>query len=249
MLPVLIGIAALRGLCLASVLFLSPAAMDTPAPYHVELVSGHVADLRQRFTPSQIDTLEKLNRADRAGLSRFRRIVVPDCWLDDELGYSPLPRAYAAAAGQPKFLVVEQSHQVFGAYEFGALVRWGPVSSGRESNQTPDGLFHLTWRSRGRHSTVNPDWFMPWYFNFENALGLSLHRYSLPGGPASHSCIRLLERDAVWLFHWGAEWTLDASQRTVVEPGTPLLIVGKYDFGSPPPWRTLDSATMSIQLP
>ena len=113
----------------------------------------------------------------------------------------------------------------------------------------PAGLFHLNWRSRGRHTTVDPDWYMPWYFNFENDRGLSFHQYTLPGRPASHACVRLLERDAKWLFDWGETWTLDDRGWNVLEPGTPVLIVGCYDFSSPPPWRSTGWLSSGIVLP
>jgi len=36
-----------------------------------------------------------------------------------------------------------------------------------------------------------------------NKRGHSFHQYELPGHPASHGCIRLLERDATWIYDWG----------------------------------------------
>ena len=162
---------------------------------------------------------------------------MPGEWNADIWAYSPLPLEYPWAAQDSKLLVVHQPQQVFGAYEWGRLVRWGPVSTGRRALQTPAGLFHLNWRSTDRHSTVDPDWFMPWYFNFQNERGLSLHQYALPGWPASHACIRMLERDARWLYDWGETWTLDERGWTVLDRGTPLLIVGCYDFHARPPWR------------
>jgi lipoprotein-anchoring transpeptidase ErfK/SrfK len=86
------------------------------------------------------------------------------------------------------------------------------VSSGGRNNPTSAGSFALNWRSTGRASTVDPDWFMRWYFNFGNREGLAFHAYSLPGYPASHGCIRLLDRDAQWLFEWGQAWVLDPSE-------------------------------------
>jgi hypothetical protein len=184
----------------------------------------------------QLALLEKLNRADLAHLARLPALVVPAQWHDDELQYSPFPLAYPAAAGVPKLLVVDQPGQAFGAYERGRLVRWGPVSTGRRAARTPSGDFRLNWRSRGRHSTVNPKWYMEWYFNFDNAGGLALHQYALPGYPASHGCIRLLERDAIWIYEWA-------------ESGTPLVIAGQYAFGEPPPWRARDYPAHRIDLP
>lgn len=215
--------------------------------YHIEAVRGG-RDLRARFTDWRLGILEQLNRMDGDHLGRARELVVPDEWTSDELAYSPFPALYVSASTCGKLLIVDQPAQAFAAYEAGRLVRWGPVSSGRRGSVTPDGLFHLNWKSRGRHSTLNPDWFMPWYFNFENRIGLSLHQYSLPGRPASHACIRLLERDARWLFEWGEE-SLVSRRGTIVKDGTPLRIVGQYDFGAPPPWRSPALAGLEIELP
>jgi hypothetical protein len=109
-------------------------------------------------------------------------------------------------------------------------------------------MFHLNWRTLGRHSTVNPQWYMDWYFNFHNARGLALHHYALPGYPASHACVRLLERDAIWMYDWGKGWTLDR-RGEIVQQGTPLIINGHYAFGAPPPWRSLERLAEGINLP
>jgi hypothetical protein len=90
---------------------------------------------------------------------------------------------------------------------------------------------------------------MRWYFNFDNRGGLAFHQYSLPGRPASRSCIRLLERDAQWLFHWGDQWTLDDRGTSIIAPGTPVLILGRFDFDSPPPWQSLAFLSSPIELP
>ena len=200
------------------------------------------------FSSQQLSILEMLNRADTRHLRGLGGLVVPEEWHQDPLRYSPFPLRYEWAASMPRALVVHQQGQAFAAYEAGDLVRWGPISSGREAMPTPAGLFHLNWRSRGRHSTVDPDWYMPWYFNFENDRGLSFHQYTLPGRPASHACVRLLERDARWLFDWGKTWTLDDRGWNVVDPGTPVLIVGCYDFSNPPPWRLPEWLSSGIVL-
>jgi hypothetical protein len=213
-----------------------------------------VLDLRdaaasaRTYTQQQTAILEKLNRADAAHLRRLRQLVVPLDWDENELSYSPFPIDFPAVGDAPRFLIVAQREQAFAAYEGGRLVKWGPVSSGRQAYPTPEGLVHLNWRSRGRHSTVNPNWYMEWYFNFHNTRGLALHAYDLPGRPASHACVRLLNRDAKWIFDWARGWTLDHAGR-VVEPGTPLLIHGRYDFASPPPWISLDYLRRGITLP
>jgi L,D-transpeptidase-like protein len=217
--------------------------------YRIEGRSEHAGPLHERFSESQLALLEKLNRADVGHLEQLREVVVPASWADDEVLYSVLPMRYAASEPWSKFLVVYLPGQLFGAYEFGNLVRWGPVSSGRRSNPTGPGIFALNWRSTGRASTVDPDWFMRWYFNFGNRDGLALHAYALPGYPASHGCIRLLERDAQWLFEWGQPWILDPSATRVLKPGTPVVIVGDYDFDAAPPWRSLMWLSRQVALP
>jgi len=182
------------------------------------------------FDSDQIELLEKLNRADRRHLARLRVLVVPDEWELDELAYSPMPlySEWAAERGG-KAIIIDIPGQCFGAYENGHLVRWGPVSSGRRGHDTPPELGHLNWRSRVRRSSFNYDWVMEWYFNFD-LRGLALHKYTLPGRPASHGCVRLLERDAIWIYNWG-----EAARKGF--KGTPVLVVGRYDFSAPPPWH------------
>ena len=194
-------------------------------------------DPAEMFDPDQLDLLEKLNRTDRERLPRSDHIVVPDRWDAPEVAYSPLPSHVPRLEDYEQALLVHQPLQVFGAYEGGRLVRWGPVSTGRRDTPTPPGRFNLNWRSRGRHSTVNPEWYLTWYFNFHNERGLSFHQYALPGEPASHACVRLLERDARWIYGWGEEWELDDRGWEILESGTPVWIVGECEFDAPPPWK------------
>lgn len=221
--------------------------------YALEPLPKTDKELRSRFTPPQIDVLEKLNRRDRAHLIRtdppVPGIVVPTAWEGDELSYSPLPVDWPAAAAHPKYLVVHQPMQVFGAYESGRLVRWGPVSSGRRETPTPPGSFNLTWRSRKRTSTDNEAWILEWYFNFVNARGISFHQFDLPGYAASHACVRMLQRDAQWLYGWGEQWTLSKDGRVVELPGTPVLVIGAFGHGEAPPWTSLTALASPIALP
>lgn len=215
-----------------------------------QLVEGELPkeELR-RFDPDLLALLEKLNRADVSRLGRLPVLVIPATEAGDELQHSPLPLTYGWASGLPKALVVDLPSQVFGAYEWGSLVRWGPISSGRPADLTPSGLFYLNWKSTGRFSTIDRDWYMPWYFNFDAKRGLAFHQYRLPGLPASHGCIRLLERDAKWLYEWGEGWKRDERGRRVADSGTPVLILGQYDFDAPPPWRSLDWLAEGVKLP
>jgi hypothetical protein len=71
----------------------------------------------------------------------------------------------------------------------------------------------------------------------------------LPGYPASHGCIRLLERDARWLYEWGEPWVLDASRTRALARGTPVFILGRYDFAAAPPWRSVTWLSTTVELP
>jgi hypothetical protein len=242
-------------LCAAVALLPQPsrAAQSNESPYRLEPLPKTAAELAKRFTPGQIDLLEMLNRRDREHLIRVDPpvpgLIVPATWLDEPLAYSPLPGSWPAVEAHAKALVVHQPMQVFGAYEYGKLVRWGPVSSGRKETATPDGLYNLTWRARSRRSTDNQDWLLEWYFNFVNERGISFHLFDLPGYPASHACVRLLLRDAQWLYGWGVQWKLDETRRKVETPGTPVLILGPYPFGQPPAWISIDALGAPITLP
>jgi lipoprotein-anchoring transpeptidase ErfK/SrfK len=218
--------------------------------YRIEKADrGRVPPLVRRFTATQIALLEKLNRADVEHLDELSELVVPESWPLGERSSTTLPLWYAAARSYPKLVVVYVPGQVFGAYESGDLVRWGPVSTGARASQTRAGWFHLNWRATGHVSTVNPEWYMKWYFNLGNKEGLAFHEYELPGHPASHGCVRLLGRDAQWLFDWGQPWTLDRSGEVVLDEGTPVLISGTYDFAVAPPWRSLAWLATPITLP
>jgi hypothetical protein len=241
--------------CITLHLLLSAALLaQTPSPaYRFEPLPKTPSELSARFTAAQIDILEMLNRRDRAHLMRpdppTPGIVVPVTWSEDPLTYSPFPATWTAAESYPKALVVHQAMQAFGAYEDGRLVRWGPVSTGRKETPTPEGAFNLTWRARSRRSTDNADWLLEWYFNFVNERGVSFHLFDLPGHPASHACVRLLLRDAQWLYGWGEQWSLDDDRREVLMPGTPVLILGTYPFGQPPAWLALDALSTPLPLP
>jgi hypothetical protein len=202
-----------------------------------------------RFSADQIALLAKLNRADPAHLPRLPRIIVPDRWDQDELLYSPMPHVLQHLSLEGKAIIVDLPSQVFGAYKCGTLVRWGPVSSGRRSRQTPPGMYHLNWRARVHVSTEDPTWIMHWYFNFSNVQGLALHQYSMPGRPASHGCVRLLAVDAMWIYDWGEACAIDPATNDAIRPGTLVLVIGRYNYAASQPWLRPEWWTEGVCLP
>ncbi len=215
--------------------------------YRLEALTEANRNLASRFGGPELALLEKLNRADARHLFRLTQLIVPSSWRP-ELDHSPFPSTYSAAGATPTLIVVDQPSQAFAAYEYGQQVHWGPVSSGRQARPTPSGLYHLNWRARTRTSTLSGEWRLHWYFNFHNRRGLAFHEFDLPGVPQSHACVRLLARDAQWIYNWGVSWTLDAKGQ-LQTTGTPVVILGNYVFGSLPPWQTTDYWSKKIALP
>ena len=224
-------------------------SLPTPG-FHLEFVSDDFEQLECRFNDAELDLLEKLNRVDRERFIELGKIVVPDQWDLPETAYSPLPQWFTWAAYFPKAIVVSKELQAFGAYEDGHLVSWGPVSTGAQKSPTPNGLFHLNWRSKSHRSTVNRSWLLNWYFNFSNERGYSFHEYELPGLPASHGCVRMLRRDAYWMYEWGDSWELDERGWNIERAGTPVLVLGAYSHSDPQPWLQPSSIDLeSVELP
>jgi len=181
-------------------------------------------------------TVFKINRVD-AGHADRGHFLVPDS-IGTELDYSPLPRSLPELASSSKFVVVSRRVQAFGAYENGVLVRWGPTSTGKAATPTDSGLFFTNWKSRQTISTDDPNWILDWYVNFIALKGVAFHAYALPGHPASHGCVRLLEVDASWIFGWAEQW-VPGRGAAVRRYGTPVLVMGDYDYHAPAPWLGL----------
>src|SRR5690606_35867985 len=96
------------------------------------------------------------------------RLFLPTHFPPDYRAYSPYPFEYAAATGIPKLFIIDKFTQTFGAYEYGNLVRWGLVSTGRTDDLTPNGKFKFTWKAEYRQSSAAPPgevWEMYWMFN------------------------------------------------------------------------------------
>ncbi|HXI21769.1 MAG TPA: L,D-transpeptidase [Gemmatimonadales bacterium] len=212
--------------------------------------SFRLVDLRQWGGFAALDsaqrlTILKINRVDEAH-ARRRALVVPDR-VGDELSYSPFPATVPALLEVPKFIVVSRRVQAFGAYEYGRLVRWGPTSTGKATTPTDSGLFFTNWKSRQAVSTEDPSWILDWYVNFIALKGVAFHQYSLPGRPASHGCVRLLEADAYWIYQWAAQWVPGRGSK-VKRYGTPVLVMGDYDYRAPAPWMELPTAPLADQV-
>ncbi|WP_291119222.1 L,D-transpeptidase [Flavobacterium sp. UBA6135] len=193
---------------------------------------------KSKFSGSEITTIVSLNRIDKSRLSKADSLIVPNKFDDDFLAYSPFPYTIKNLFDVPKIAIFSYPIQAYGLYEYGELVKWGPTSLGTKANKTPTGLFFTNWKGEEVQSTVDDEWILRWNFNIENHDGVGWHQYELPGYPASHSCLRLLENDAKWMYDWAEEWILKDAN-TVSAKGTPVIVFGDYDFEGKSPWLNL----------
>ena len=187
---------------------------------------------------TQFHIVYAVNRTDAANFKKMDSVVVPDDLSGDIEFYLPFPVTVSALKDINKIVFFSYPTQTFAAYEKGELVYTGPTNMGREKDKTPTGLFYTNWKAEQTTSTFDDEWELRWNFNIENKLGVGWHQYSLPGYPASHSCLRLQENDARKLYEWAQQWEL-SDPETVKVKGTPVVVFGSYDFNAPKPWLQL----------
>ncbi|NBC18148.1 MAG: L,D-transpeptidase family protein [Bacteroidetes bacterium] len=183
--------------------------------------------------------VELLNRRLMQDLTVGDTIVVPTDFNLDFRAYSPFPRYYTGAREFDKLFIIDKTIQAWAAYEYGKLARWGIVNTGNpDESPTPTGRYNFNWQEEHRVSSLSPPgetWDMYWVFNFHQARGIHIHQYPLPtGGPTSHGCVRLVDADAEWIYHWADTWRTTArgsgigsGQGRIVEPGTTVLVLGE----------------------
>jgi hypothetical protein len=217
-------------------------AAEKPVRYVTFKIAGKqsLAELKSRFGSEGFLTILKINRLDQDHISFGTELIIPTEQAE-LLAVSPFPREIESVKDIPKFVLVSRKVQAFGAYESGKLVWWGPTSTGKRSTRTPAGLFHTNWRAKSKRSSVNPNWILPWAFNLDLKEGIAFHQYDLPGYPASHGCVRLLESDAKWVFDWADQWILSKPENRPLAYGTPVIIFDEYAYGQTPPWKNLSA--------
>ncbi len=197
------------------------------------------SSLQNKFGQKGTEIILALNRIDRKNIKKKDALIVPDTIVTNWKYYSPFPLIVENAFQIPKLILVSQRVQAFAAYQLGNLVLWGPASTGKEETPTPNGLFHTNWKAEETKSTFDDEWILKWNFNLDNFEGIALHQYEMPGYPASHSCVRLYEKDAEWIYNWADQWIVTADEESTLAYGTPVIVFDEYDFDSLQPWKEL----------
>jgi len=204
--------------------------------------------LKQNATDSlKIQIITAINRTDKSNLSKLDSIVIPSDFDGDIVYYLPFPLEVDYLKDVSKILIFSYATQTFGAYENGMLTYSGPTNMGRKKDKTPTGLFYTNWKAEKTTSTFDDEWELKWNFNIENKLGVGFHEYELPGYPASHSCLRLLEKDAKFLYTWADQWILADAENVKVK-GTPVVVFGSYTFDEPKPWLQLVQDAKALNI-
>ncbi len=193
-----------------------------------------------------------LNRKELRYVRVKDTVIVPDSIIADMRAYSVFPPYYPGAADIPKIIMVSNAYLSYACYEYGRIVRFAAVNTGKERTPSYPGRYALVWKEKDRRSSLDSSWHMPYTWNFHAAAGSAFHKFSMPGKPASHSCIRQFLSDAKWLYYWGSGVKFDSNRKQIPMSGTPVIIIDIFDFSRKKygPWLDLaNNKAVWLDLP
>lgn len=193
----------------------------------------------KKYSEEERYAILALNRLDSKHKYNADTLVVPAKVDPTLMEYAPFPKQLDVLSGVNKFVVFSYPIQAFAVYSNGTLEKWGPTSMGTKAKPTRTGLTYANWKKELAISTVKSEWKLPYNFNIFNLDGIGWHQYDLPGYPASHSCLRLLKDDAIYLYKYADTWILNPGGATTKARGTAVLVYGSYPWGKRKPWRNL----------
>lgn len=208
-------------------------------PKEKKLRDSLYAEFSKKYNEKERYAILALNRLDSKSKWNSDTLVVPAKIDTTLMSYSPFPMQLDVLSDVKKFVIFSYPIQAYAVYSNGTLVKWGPTSMGKKSAQTDRGLMFANWKKKLAISTVKSEWKLPYNFNIHNTHGIGWHQYDLPGYPASHSCLRLLMKDAIWLYNYADTWILNPGGATTKAKGTPVMVFGDYPWGKRKPWRHL----------
>lgn len=198
--------------------------------------------------------LKFLNRDQLNVQKRGDSLIVPSVLGLDLRAYAPFPLLYEGAQQLDKLVVIDKQYQLFAAYAFGRLERWGVVCTGaKRYAETPNGRFNMNWKQAFRVSSESPQgeqWRMRWVSNFYRERGIHTHQSAevLLSGPGSHGCVRMTETDAKWIYDWTSGWTTNR-RGEVTKLGTMVIVQGENPPQKVPKWfQTLNGVISPILI-
>lgn len=174
-------------------------------------IEWHCLKLKWTDTPEGLfgdrwpDVL-RFNRMDRRHFFGGRSIKVP-VRLDEIRNFTPLPAEFPDAAGDEKFILVDQTEMFLGAYEHGKLVFSHPAAVGIKGHRVPNGEFRIDAADRMHRSNLYtieeigrryPMHYALRFYVDKKADGWPsyyIHGRDVPGYPASHGCIGLYDEE------------------------------------------------------
>jgi hypothetical protein len=220
--------------------------------WHPLFIEPHQT-LESLFGPDWV-LVARFNRIDRRHVYPGMTIKAPDS-IDDIRTYTPMPRMYHPAARHEKYILVDITEQWLGAYEFGKLVFSTPAATGKETTETPVGMFRVSTRHLNHTSSLYKTANDEEQYPMDNALRFHvgpdnvsywLHARDLPGRPASHGCIGLFDeemqlrvfgtpqlpvlKDSQKLYMWAAgeeEYGEDSGEAEELEDGPIVEVRGE----------------------
>ncbi|KAF0218654.1 MAG: hypothetical protein FD174_2747 [Geobacteraceae bacterium] len=148
----------------------------------------------------------RFNRMDRRHFFGGRSIKVPKRF-EEITNFTPLPATYPDAAGEEKFILVDQSETFLGAYEYGRLVFSFPAAVGIKGHRVPNGEFRIDAADRRHKSNLYTIEEIgrryPMHYGLRFYVDKSvdgwpsywIHGRDVPGYPASHGCIGLYDEE------------------------------------------------------
>lgn len=152
------------------------------------------------------DVVQRINRTYNY-LHRGKTLAVPKDKSMTMLDASPFPQEYHKKG--EKTVIVDQNKLAWAAYgRDGKLVKWGPISSGRDycpdigkGCRTLTGAFRFFGKQNSQcRSRTFGGARMPYCMFFHK--GFAMHGSNdIPGRRASHGCVRMFTHDAMWMNH------------------------------------------------
>jgi hypothetical protein len=224
-----------------------PVPQRTDITYRLVDHKDSIKKMRSRYNAAEWYLIALVNRADTDHVAGLKSLIVPGDLTAERAQYFPFPFKVDGLKDVRKIAMFSYPAQAFAAYEYGRLIYTGPTNMGRKKDPTPTGLFFTNWKAEETKSTFNDEWELKWNFNIENKEGVGWHQYTMPGYPASHSCLRLTEGDAKYMYDWADQWVLKGTDNILAQ-GTPVVVFGSYPFGSPKPWLALAQDAHALDI-